>query len=264
MTSSDNIVSVCNRALLSIGARAKISSLSEGSTESDACNILFQTTFEALARSAAWNCLRNQGALTLIAAAQGTPENLDGTTLPLPPVPWLYQYAYPSLCLDIRYLLPSLPNSTPSGTTPLTTASNTNTPWVPTPYQVPFVVAYATDSSNSPIITVLTNLTQAVAVYTVNQPNPSIWDSLFSQAMVSSLAAYLVPALSLNIPLMQMSIKTAEAAILQARVRDGDEGSTSQDHVPDWIRARNSGGWYGGNSYTSCGYANFSPMIWPG
>lgn len=264
MTSSDNIISICNRSLLGIGARAKISSLSEGSTESDACSILFQPTFESLARSASWNCLRQQDSLSLIAAAQGTPENLDGTTLPLPPVPWLYQYAYPSLGLDIRYLLPSLPNSTPAGTTPLTTASNTNTPWIPMPYQVPFVVAYSTDSGGSPIMTILTNLTQAIAVYTVNQPNPGIWDSLFSQAMVSSLAAYLVPALSLNLPLMQISIKTAEAAILQARVRDGDEGSTSQDNIPDWIRARNSGGWYGNNNYTSCGFTNYSQMVWPG
>lgn len=264
MTASDTIVSVCNRSLLSIGTRSSIASLTEGSTESNACSILFQPTFESLARSASWNCLRQQASLTLLAAAQGTPENVDGTSLPLPPVPWLYQYAYPSDCLDVRSIIPALPNTTPAGTTPLTTASNVNAPWITTPYQVNFVVAYSTDSSGSPIVTVLTNLSQAIAIYTVNQANPSIWDSLFSQAMVSSLAAYLVPALALNLPLMQMSIKVAEAAILQARVRDGDEGSTSQDHIPDWIRARNFGVWYGGNGYSSCGYTNYSSMIWPG
>src|SRR4051812_38928967 len=100
MTASSTSVSVCNQALLQIGARSTIASLTEGSVESNACNILFTPTFEMLARSAPWNCLRKQATLTLIAAAQGTPENPDGTTLPLPPSPWLYSYAEPSDCLQ--------------------------------------------------------------------------------------------------------------------------------------------------------------------
>lgn len=265
MTSSATQISVCNQALLSIGARAQIASFVEGSTESDACKILYTPTYEMLARSAYWNCLRQQAVLTLLAAAQGTPENPSGTSLPLPPTPWLYQYATPSNNLDIRFIVPSYPNSTPAGTTPLTTASNTVNPWIPGDGDIPFAVAYATDTFGNPQEVVLTNQSQAQVVYTVNQPNPVVWDSMFQQAFVSSLAAFLVPALSLNIQLMQLSIKTADSIIAQARVRDGDEGYTTVDHIPDWIRARNSGG---SLFWNNAGYApwlagNYTSMSWP-
>lgn len=261
MTASSSVVSLSNRALLSIGARAQISNLSEGSTESDAINTLFVPTFEQLARTAPWNCLRQQAVLTLLAAAEGTEENPDGDTLPLPPQPWLYQYAVPSNSLQIRFLLPTLPSSEVSGT-PLTTASVSAGPWAPFgDRQIPYAVAYSTDNTNAPIQVVLTNLPDAQAVYTVNQPNPVIFDSLFEQAFVASLAAYLVPALSLNLDLMKMSIRTAEIAIVQARVRDGDEGVTIMDHVPDWMQSRTSGLLYGWNAGAN-GY-NWPGMIWP-
>lgn len=261
MTSSSTAISVSNQALLRIGARATISSFTEGSTEADACNILYTPTFEMLARTAHWNCLRQQATLTLIAAASGTPENPDGDTLPLPPVPWLYSYAIPSNSLQIRFLVPTFPAGLASGQVPLTTASVTAGPWLPGTGQIPFQVAYSTDDSNNPLQVVLTNLSQAQAVYTVNQPNPIIWDSLFEQAFVSSLAAFLVPALSLNLPLMGAAIKTADNIIMQARVRDGDEGVTVVDHVPDWMRARASGG---SLAWNTAGYSPYLySMSWP-
>lgn len=145
----------------------------------------------------------------------------------------------------------------------MTTINNLAPTFLPTDGEIDFAVAYATDSDNNPIQVILTNQSQAICVYTVNQSNPVIWDSLFSQAFVATLAAYLVPALSLNLQLMNMQIKIAEAAISQARVRDGDEGVTSQNRQADWIVARTTGGtlWGGGYSNGYCGYSN---MIWPG
>lgn len=259
MTASNTVINVVNRALLQIGARSNVASLDEGSTEANAAKILFQPTFESLARTAPWNCLRQQKKLSLLMAAAGTNENVNGTTLPLPPTPWLYAYAEPSDCLQVRFLVPSLPNST--GTTPLTTASNTQGPWIPGQFQIPFAVAYSTDPKGNPIQIILTNQPQAQAVYTVNQPNPVIWDSLFSQAMVSSLAAFLVPALSLNLPLMEMSVKTADALITQARVRDGNEGSTSQNRNASWMDARVTGTL--GNCYGNDCMTPYVAMAWP-
>lgn len=257
-------LSIAQRALLQIGARNSISSISpsDGSTEADACSILYTPTFESLGRSAHWACLRKQVTLSLIAAATGTPENPQGTTLPLSPTPWLYQYAYPSDCLNMRYIVPSLPAGV--GGVPQTTFSNSAGAWLPGGGQIPFAVAYATDASGNPIETILTNQDQAQAVYTVNQPNPIIWDSMLQQAMVLSLAAFLVPALSLNLQLMQGAIGMADKMIAQARVADGNEGVTVLDHLPDWMRARGGeGGWgfcNGGFQYGGalCG------MSWPG
>lgn len=253
------VLSIINRSLLGIGARAQVQSIAEGSTESNAAAVLFTPTFEALARSAHWNCLRGQETLSLLAAAKGTPENPDGVTLPLPPTPWLYQYSLPPNCLNVRYLIPSSVNG--NNGAQLTTVGNSSGPNLRGGGKIDFAVAYATDPTNNPIQVILTNQTQAVCVFTVNQPNPVVWDSLFQAAMVASLGAFFVPALSLNIALMQIQIKVAEAAISIARVRDGDEGVTCQDHIPDWISARNSGVLYGQGYNSSYGYAN---MMWPG
>ncbi len=234
--------------------------MSEGSTQANACSTLFTPTFENLARSAFWNCLRAQVTLTLLAAAAGTPENVNGTTLPLPPTPWLYSYALPSDSLQARFIIASEPSAT-SGGIPISTAfMSAQTGVLNQSGQLAFRVAYSTDIYNNPIQVILTNQTQAQLVYTVNQPNPQIWDSAFQAAMVASLAAYLVPALSLNITLAQMLVSIAERIINQARVRDADEGSTSQDHIPDWISARNIGGGYDG-SYGSWGNG-YSDMNW--
>lgn len=255
-----NIVNICNRALLGLGGRAQISNLQEASTEANACSVLFQPCYEALARSAYWNCLRNQATLSLIQAAAGTPENPDGTTLPLPPAPWLYAYLLPSDNLQARYIVPTFP---PQATgTPISPSFVSANGTLPGRGQIPFQVAYGTDPQGNPIQILLTNQTQAQLVYTVNQPNPQIWDSLFSEAMVQSLCAYLVPALSLSAPLMTASMSRAEKMIEQARIRDGDEGSTCQDNIPDWITARNGGSaWNGyGNAY----YGAYQGMVWPG
>ncbi len=260
-------IDVCNRALLSIGARAQISSInpSDGSTEANACSVLFAPTFEALGRSAHWNCLRKQVTLTLLKAAEGTPENPLGTTLPQPATPWLYGYLLPSDCLQMRFIVPSLPAgaATTGGAVADTTYNNVAPTWLGVNGgQIPFQISYDTDTSGNPIVVILSNQDQAQAVYTVNQPNPLIWDSQFQAAMVASLAAYLVPALSLNMPLMQASVASAERVIMQARVSDGNEGVTTQDHVPDWIHARGARSFYGwgAGGVPNAYYAN---MVWP-
>lgn len=254
---------IANRALLSVGARAQISSLnpSDGSAEANAVSVLWTPTFEALGRAARWNCLRKQITLSLLQAAQGTPENPDGTTYAIPPTPWLYAYAYPSDCLDVRFIVPSLPAAV-ADSTPATTINNAAGTWLPNGGQIPFVVATTQDIFNNSTLVILTNQDQAQAVYTLNQSNPAIWDSLFQAAMVASLGAFLVPALSLSMPLMQLAIKTAEMAIVRARTADGNEGVTVMDHTPDWIQAR-AGGQGFGSGYNLSTWGGYTNVCWP-
>lgn len=258
MPSAVSNVSLCNRALLQIGSKVQISSLTEGSTQSDACNTLFTPTFEQLARSAWWNCLQKQGTLSLLKAAASTPENPSGNP-PFPPSPWLYEYAYPSDCLKARAIVPSYPSA---GTGVSVYALNNAAPiWLRGMGQIPFKVAYDTDSVGNPLTVILTNQSQAQLMYTTDQPNPVIWDSQFQAAFVAALGAFLVPPLTMNIPQLQLQIGAAERAIADARASDGNEGSNTQDHMPDWIRARagGSGGWYEG-AWCGVGYDN---MLWP-
>lgn len=264
MAGSASQISVCNQALSSIGARAMIANFNEGSTEANNCALWFQPVFQQLARSAKWNCLRAQAQLSLLAAATGTPENPLGQSYPQPPTPWLYSYQIPANSLAIRFLVPSLP-FTATGTPP-TPASIAAPIYIPGGGQIPFAVAYGTDAQSNPLNVLLTNQSQAQVVYTIDQENPQLWDSEFQMAFVSSLAAFLVPALSLDLPLMQISIKTAEAIINQARAADGNESVISMDHVPDWIRARSAGAeWFNGPGYgwNGAAFGACSDMCWP-
>lgn len=263
MTAS--VISISNRSLLGVGARTQVSSISpsDKSAEADALSVLWTPTFEALGRTARWNCLRKSINLSMIAAAQGTPENPDGTSFPIPEFPWLYSYAYPSDCLSFNYIVPSNPVGT-SGGVPQTTVNNNAATIIPTGGQIPFVVSSSLDANNNPIIIILTNQDNSLGVYTANIPNPAIWDSMFQAAMVASLGAFLVPALSLSLSLMQLCIKQAEEIIALARTADGNEGVTSMDHLPDWMRARAGAQGFGFvNGFFTNGSLQYSAMCWP-
>lgn len=252
--------SVVNFSLLQIGARAQISSLDEGSTEADAASTLYTPIFQALARSAHWNCLAKQATLSLWKAAAGTPENQSATP-PFPPPPWLYSYLLPSDCLKVRMIVPTLPASGVGGI-PLTGGPTFIGPTYLRQYSVPFQVAYDTDASGNPITVILTNLDQAQAVYTVDQPNPVIWDPQFQLAFSTALAAWLVPALNLNLPLMSAMAGAADKMIGAARAADGNEGTYSQNREASWILARagtSGAGWLGGNGYV----AGWDAMCYP-
>ena len=234
---------------MAIGGKSTISSVfpSDQSVAANACNLLYLPTFQSLARTAWWNCLSQQASLSILGAAAGTPEG--GTTgygLTVP-TPWLYMYAAPTDMLKARAIVPTYPAQL-SGT-------NYTTGSVPAPIyfrgrgQIPFKVAYSTNSSGSPISVILTNQDQAQLNYIVNQPIPTIWDSQFEAAFVASLAAFLCPGIAMNLPLMQMQARMAEEIIMQARTADGNEGSSTQDHVPDFIRARSGGSGTWGEDY---------------
>ena len=260
MASSQSQVSCCNLSLLSIGSMVQISSISpsDGSTESNACATLFSFVFQQLARTARWGCLNKQVTLSLIQAAQGTPENPTGTTLPLPQQPWSYGYLYPSDCLLFRQIYP--PIITTSSSPSQTSLNNSCAPTLPGTYAIPYATGYSTDTSGNPLEVLLTNQENAVGNYIINQQEPSSWDSLFTAAIVASLAAYLVPALSLNPPLMQAQIAIAERMIAQARAMDANEGVYNQDNVPDFIRARSGAT---GSILGARGYNAYSPIAWP-
>jgi hypothetical protein len=258
-----DIVSVCNQAIAQSGARVQISDLNEDSTEANYCNLLYQPTFTQLARSAFWNCLRGQIPLTLLKAAQGTPENQTGTTLPIPPQPWLYEYLLPPDCLMVRYLQPTFVQQ--AGAVPLFPTASAIPPTIQPRTKIPFVVATDVDISLNRQKVILTNLAVAQLVYTVNEPNPEFWDSQFQAAYVASLAAFLIPPLNMNMGLLNTQIKIADGIIATARATDGNETTISQDREADWITARGCGQ-YIGNDY-GCGYGGsgytYGVMSWP-
>ncbi len=102
---------------------------------------------------------------------------------------------------------------------------------------------------------ILTNLYQAQLVYSARILLPDLWDPMFSQAMVATLAARFVQALGRNASLYKDQLAIARDIVLQARVSDGDEGVTSQNHQPDWISVRGAG-------YPALGFGGTSYLWW--
>lgn len=261
MTGNASITSLANRSLLAVGGQNLVGNLtSSDDPASVAVNTLWSPTFQQLARAAWWNCLEFQASLTLLKAAAGTPENPQGTTLPIPPVPFLYEYQWPADCLHARYIVPALSPGVvgaPQLTTgqinaPLWTGGNT--------YQIPFKVR--TDNVNgSKTNVILTNQCQAQLVYTEDIENPVFWDSQFEAAFVSGLAAFLVPALTLHLPLMSVQIQLAERTIAEARAADGNEGPVSQNRTADWIAARSGASQ---DLYVNTLYPAYINVSWPG
>lgn len=246
-------VTLCNRALAAIGTRSTISSIqpSDGSKEANACALLYYPTRDELLRAAHWDFARNQITLSQLKSSSDTNSTC--------PVPWGFEYAYPSDCLKMRYILPFMDVSNP-GTVPFMTSA---TPaalglgyWG---NPVRFVVATDKNTSGNDSTVLLTNQAQAIGVYTKQITNPDLFDSQFQSALVEALGAKLVPALSLNLSLMKLKIATAEAIIGQARLTNGNEGPEIQNIEPDWMRVRQN---YGLLSYGTY-YNNWEAMPWP-
>lgn len=241
-------IDICNRALSAIGTSSTISAIdgSDVSNEALACAMLYQPTLDQLLRMAQWNFTRKTATLSLLKAAPGTPENT--TPAPsawnntLPAIPWLYSYAYPSDCVLVRKILPQVIPYGASLSVPLFAVNTGYLPGI-VPYggdipATPFAVAQDVDWSGNQIKNILSNQTQAIAIYNAQTNNPSLFDSMFTEALVAALAGKLVMNSTGDKGLVQAQFQIANAQVMQARGQDANEGLTVQDTVPDWIVAR--------------------------
>jgi hypothetical protein len=212
-----------------------------------------------LLRAAHWNCARRQQPLTLLKSLY-----VNGAlSANPPPVPWRFEYGEPADCLKMRFV-PRILRPDAGVTTPLTSSPTI----YPEPPRVagfmPFVVGLDTDSQGNLVKVVLTNQTAAIGVYTADiSGQPDLWDSQFHTAAVSTLAAYLVNPLARNRELLQDQIAIASSALAAARATDGNEALPTQDHVPDWMRARMAGGAPGFGYAGDC-IAGYDEMSFPG
>lgn len=258
-------VDLCNLALDQISARAEITGLSPPSPPNNKSAQVaartYQTQADAVFRAAHWNSARLQQPLTLLKAAPGTPENPNGMVLPHPPIPWRYEYAYPSDALLIRFVIPKSPNVT--GTVPLmTNVGFLQRPVVTT--SVPFVPAIDYDQFGNQIRVILTNARNADAVYTARIDNVDLWDPSLQNAVIGTLAAWFVLPITGDKTLLQARVQLAVGLINAARISDGNEGITSGDIPVDWMQIRNAGaGWGDGFSFGSPYMAGWQSLSMP-
>lgn len=233
-------IDVCNNALANIGARSSIASLTENSPESRACALQYDTVRTQLLRAAPWNFARKFITMSLLKALPGTPENQTAAVDQLwhttyPPPPWFYSYAYPSDCLLARYVLPQL-YSMNTGI-PIFSAGNYTPPVVPN-RPSKFAVTTDQDTSGNQIKVICSNDSQAILCYTFNCDEVDLWDPTFYSAMQDALGAAICIPLTGKVDLAKFLYGQANDTIIQARAMDGNEGLTTNDYLPDWIRIR--------------------------
>lgn len=92
---------------------------------------------------------------------------------------------------------------------------------------------------------ILTQQEFPVLEYTYwSQPEP-LMDDLFVETFVAAMAGRLAIPLTGDKALARDKLTIANEHIINARVADGNEGLTINDHIPDWIRTRGVGGGLG-------------------
>jgi hypothetical protein len=232
---------IANRALAAISARATIANVDlETSSEAKQTRLIYDSTRDALLRSAHWNFAKRTKRLTLLKSAPGTPENPAGgswneQTMPAPP--WLYEYAHPSDCLLVRHITPP-PTAVDVASPPIFSTGYSGPSLGHQTRGTPFEVASSVDASLQPMKVILSNVQTAVSCYTFRVTSEDLWDASFEEAMVYALGARLALPLTGNVEVQRNTAQQAVGYINAARVRDGNEGTTQIDHTPDWIRAR--------------------------
>jgi hypothetical protein len=236
MTVSDT--SICNRALAKVGTRSTIASLTEQSNEAKQCNLIYTATRDEVEGMAFWNFTTKTIQLALLKSAPGTPTNPTGATIwtpAYPPPPWLYEYAYPTDCIQFRKIVPQI--STGVIGVPIFSNVVTMYPYVQGP-AVRWEAQMDMDSDGNQINVLVTNQYQAIGVYTAEIVNPALFSAQFVEAFVCALAAKLTIALTGDRGLANINFQLANQYILQARATDGNEGLTVIEYQADWINFR--------------------------
>jgi len=241
-------IDICNRALSEIGSRGSlISSFNDPTNAAAQCQLWYDKLRRGLLRSAPWGFARSQAMLTQLGDA--FPDNTA-------PFPFLYKYAYPADCIKLRYILFQPPQITNS-VAPAVGLPVGGLPWLKPSRANRFLIA------NDPVEgkVILSNVCNAVAVYTGDIQNVDLFDDLFDLALTSALAMKLCTPITGNVGQKESFRGEVTDALAQARAADGTEALASTDHQPDWIAARgvnypsgypfgflgaNWGSWYSG------------------
>ena len=170
---------ITNAALGRIGYRLRVGSLFDGSVAAKKALDIYGQTRDELLRQNDWGFAQGDETLQLLKTAPAggyVPPIVWSTTYP--PLPWRYEYLYPSDALKVRSLKGS----------PIL---------IPVYDPVPILYEVANDNSlDPPAKVILSNLTNAVLTYTRQVTNPASWEADFTESMIAALSRRLAPGLN--------------------------------------------------------------------
>jgi len=206
---------IYNLALDAVGTRSTVSSLTERSAESSACNRQYNASRIAALSAFHWGFARKQVALPLLASSY------LGQSVP---VPWIFEYATPSDFLDSWFLMP------PTGTF--------NARGMPTWPPVSYIISTDADAYGNDVSVILTNQEDAILVYTKDLTDIALFDPQFIDALRLLLASRIALPLTGDKGTAQGLFKQYQQAIHDAEVGSGNNSLTINDVTPDWLTAR--------------------------
>lgn len=170
---------ICNTALIRIGHTRRIGNIFEGSPESVAALQVYGQTRDQKLRSFDWGFAERDLQLNLLKIAPvGGYSNASPWTSANPIPPWIYEYSYPTDCLKLRSL-------------------RGNASLIPQFDPKPTVFRIANDTVTSvQQKVILCNKENAVAVYTGQITDPTLWEPSFMEAFIDDLGVALALALA--------------------------------------------------------------------
>lgn len=195
-------VEICNLALIRCGS-ATIGSLSEDTEQARTLRKIYPMIRDSVLQKADWNFARKEDALAL------TNQVFNG---------WPYAYAYPSDCLEFRYIY-NASFAQSSVVYQSKSVLNVN----PAAYNIPFEVRVSNDG-NSKII--VTGQQQAVGIYTRQITNSGVFSPLFVDALAARLAAELACSILINQGVHDKEMQKYFAFITEAQSASASEEGT--------------------------------------
>lgn len=195
-----SVVSICNLALNLIGQRS-ITSLSENTNSSRACNLIYDTIRDSVLRDNNWNFAGITEELTLMSG-----ESIPG---------WDFIYVYPVKCLSVRKII----------------QEGDTEDQLPHPYVTPL-------APTSKQRCIATNSEYAYAEYTYQVTDPNLYDGNFIDALSCRLASSLALSIGGNAQLAKELMQTYRTLIEQAKLSNAREGSPKRNNYSALVGVR--------------------------
>jgi hypothetical protein len=201
-----SVEALCNAALDRIGFPESIGQMLEGTRQARIALRLYNQTRDDMLRKEDWGFPRGDATLTLLKSAPAggyVPGITTWSAASNPPMPYLYEYAYPADCLMLRAIRPAQI-------------------FQPVFVAYPNVFDVANDSvpvvgqAVAPGRVILCYLDNAMATYCRQVVDMSQWDVGFVEALIDRLATALAPALARSSPGAD-EVKKIEAGMSEMR-----------------------------------------------
>jgi hypothetical protein len=259
---------IVNQALDAIGCSdQQIGDLEEGTRAAQIALRAYRQCRQQLLRAVHWDFARMTAPLSCSPTRAATRPNVG--TLVVDPR-FIYEYAYPPTCLKARFIPwnmqgsfppdPGRQHRDPDDAAHLGAAAGdlNGMRIVPARFTVATDINYPPPAgtvgwetqgvSPNGRTVILTNVPNALLVYTSDMIYPNLWDPQFRAALVAYIASELALPMwaqkdrKFGLQLRAEQIKIAKEKVTAARISDGNEGTFSSDIPVDWMRIRNSGG----------------------